>query len=610
VIFGIIVGLIGHFIHKKYKNYGYALFGAGFGIIYLSIYAAYSFYAIFSIPIVFSILALLVILGVALSIWYDSLALNAYAFTGAFIIPLILPVSTSIHIFFSYFLVLNVGLLLVARYKTWPQLTAGALIATGLASSTWVLRPETQFLKTETYFYLSVIFFIFTITTIVDYVRRNTDYKSVDSFLLYSVPTIYIFLNAPIIEGKYSWAMFLYSLGIFYVLCSSVIRKLFCENEKIITLSNIQYVFAATCCIAASALYFEGNSILIFWALESLVVFTAGIYLSSLANRVTSLILVVLVVFRLWFFDGVVPTAYVAIFNERALNFLIALVPLLVIWLYYKYSTETQTIKDLERKTGVFIGAVGLFILPFFWMTSEILTFVTDHPSLYLPLVWTGFITLMSIVSFVAREKIFRYTSYITILITVVTILGVDWKLPLGYYNPVLNIRTLSVMLVVLVIALIIWFVRNYESYISETEKTFNSLLIMIANGMLLWLISFEILDYFNKQIDISSVISVTETIESTKRVVLSIAWLAYAATSITFGIIKRSVFARYLSVILFGVTVLKIFLYDTANLSDVYRFISFISLGVILLISGYAYYRFQNRILQFVKVDDNKSIL
>jgi len=128
----------------------------------------------------------------------------------------------------------------------------------------------------------------------------------------------------------------------------------------------------------------------------------------------------------------------------------------------------------------------------------------------------------------------------------------------------------------------------------------------------LLWAVSLEVLDYFNTKIklDRAGGYEIDRSLENTKRVVLSAAWLLYALIGLGAGILYRSSVARYLSVSLFIVTIVKIFIYDTANLSDVYRFVSFISLGVILLIAGYAYYRFKERILHFVKAEEEtKSI-
>ncbi len=79
---------------------------------------------------------------------------------------------------------------------------------------------------------------------------------------------------------------------------------------------------------------------------------------------------------------------------------------------------------------------------------------------------------------------------------------------------------------------------------------------------------------------------------------------MLYAIIVMIVGIVRRSASSRRFALALFGVVVAKVFLYDTANLdNDFYRFISYISLGIILVLAGYLYYRFRDRILQFIEV-------
>jgi uncharacterized membrane protein len=83
----------------------------------------------------------------------------------------------------------------------------------------------------------------------------------------------------------------------------------------------------------------------------------------------------------------------------------------------------------------------------------------------------------------------------------------------------------------------------------------------------------------------------------------LSIAWGLYAGALLVLGIVKRSAAARLTSIGLFAIVILKVFLYDTSSLSSFYRFISFISLGVLLLLAGYLYNRYKDRIVEFIQV-------
>ena len=55
----------------------------------------------------------------------------------------------------------------------------------------------------------------------------------------------------------------------------------------------------------------------------------------------------------------------------------------------------------------------------------------------------------------------------------------------------------------------------------------------------------------------------------------------------------------RMAAIALFSVTILKIFLWDLAFLSGLYRIFSFIGLGIILLAVSFAYQRFKNLIFE-----------
>ena len=68
--------------------------------------------------------------------------------------------------------------------------------------------------------------------------------------------------------------------------------------------------------------------------------------------------------------------------------------------------------------------------------------------------------------------------------------------------------------------------------------------------------------------------------------------WMAYGAALMIAGFRRGSAFLRYLALILIGLTVAKVFLYDLSALQRVYRILSFIALGVMLLAISFAYQR------------------
>jgi uncharacterized membrane protein len=58
-------------------------------------------------------------------------------------------------------------------------------------------------------------------------------------------------------------------------------------------------------------------------------------------------------------------------------------------------------------------------------------------------------------------------------------------------------------------------------------------------------------------------------------------------------GILRRGKALRYASLAVTLLAVGKVFLYDTSNLSDLYRVFSFLGLGISLLALAWVYQRF-----------------
>ena len=70
----------------------------------------------------------------------------------------------------------------------------------------------------------------------------------------------------------------------------------------------------------------------------------------------------------------------------------------------------------------------------------------------------------------------------------------------------------------------------------------------------------------------------------------LSIIWTLYAAFLIAVGIWKKYAPMRYMALLLFGITILKVFLVDLSTLKLFYRIISFLVLSLILIAVSFLY--------------------
>ena len=80
-------------------------------------------------------------------------------------------------------------------------------------------------------------------------------------------------------------------------------------------------------------------------------------------------------------------------------------------------------------------------------------------------------------------------------------------------------------------------------------------------------------------------------------RLGLSILWGLYSLLLIGLGIFKKSQVLRIAGIVLFSVTLVKIFFFDLVSLSILSRTILFLALGVLLLLTSYLYQRYKEQL-------------
>jgi uncharacterized membrane protein len=80
------------------------------------------------------------------------------------------------------------------------------------------------------------------------------------------------------------------------------------------------------------------------------------------------------------------------------------------------------------------------------------------------------------------------------------------------------------------------------------------------------------------------------------KQLSLSVVWGLYASGLLIAGQVRRLLLLRVMGLALLSLTILKVFIWDLSSLDRIYRIISFIMLGAILLVVSYFYQRSQQR--------------
>ena len=179
---------------------------------------------------------------------------------------------------------------------------------------------------------------------------------------------------------------------------------------------------------------------------------------------------------------------------------------------------------------------------------------------------------------------------------------------PLASFTPVLNIRVCALLIVAGIM-----FLENRWLHDSEVSSAwipeFREAIMILGVALLLVLLTGETRDVFEKAMpglagmpvedDLQGItraarLDEASRLENLKQLSLSGVWLLFSIAVMAYGIWRRTRPLRLLAMVLFGITILKIFIYDLSFLETLYRIFSFIGLGLILLGVSYLYQRYR----------------
>jgi uncharacterized membrane protein len=123
---------------KGFAAFSYSLKALGSGILYLSLWAAFHLYALLPAEAAFALMVLVTAWNAWMAWAQDSQLLAAYALAGGFLTPVLLSTGGNHEVFlFSYLLIIDLATIALVRLKPWPRLLLGAFPLTVLFFAGW-----------------------------------------------------------------------------------------------------------------------------------------------------------------------------------------------------------------------------------------------------------------------------------------------------------------------------------------------------------------------------------------------------------------------------------------------------------------------------------------
>lgn len=199
---GIVLLIFGWRLRERADTYGLVLQGAGIGILYLTIFAAARLYGLLPMGAAFIILVGLVAGACVLAVMQKSQALAIFSMSGGFLAPILTSTGSGSHVaLFSYYALLNGGIVGMAWFQHWRWLNWTGFVFTFVIGAVWgyqYYQPE-YFATTQPFL---ILFFIFYLAVSVLFARRETvELKGVvDGTLVFGTPVIAFVLQAGLVE--------------------------------------------------------------------------------------------------------------------------------------------------------------------------------------------------------------------------------------------------------------------------------------------------------------------------------------------------------------------------------------------------------------------------
>ncbi|MGL4317754.1 MAG: DUF2339 domain-containing protein [Pseudomonas sp.] len=239
----VLLGL-GWWLRKRNENYGLMLQGTGIAVIYLTTFAAMRLHPLLDPQMALALLVLVTAFSAILAVTQNALGLAVAAALGGFAAPILTSTGSGNHVaLFSYFILLNSGILVIAWFKAWRLLNLVGFVGTFGIGFAWGLRSYLPELLWSTEPFL-IVFFLMYVAIGLLFARRKlreaedapaerdqllrwsagkADY--VDGTVLFGPPLVGFGLQYAVVQHiEFAAAFSALALGLFYMLLARLLN--------------------------------------------------------------------------------------------------------------------------------------------------------------------------------------------------------------------------------------------------------------------------------------------------------------------------------------------------------------------------------------------------
>ena len=610
---GILVGFA-HYIRNTFRSFSSVLVGGGMAIFYLTIAIAFHEYKLMPQSIAFVIMVMITVFSVVLSIIYDRKELAILAIIGGFASPFMVSTgSGNYQVLFSYIAILNIGMIVLSYFKRWNAINVISFVFTIVLYAGWLIKTfnydEEPLPYIGALLFATVFYLLFFAMNIVNNVKENKAFLMFELSILISNTFLYYSAGMFILKGIHGG---LYQ-GLFTILIAAfnfIFAYLLYRNKKVD--ANLVYMLIGlvlTFVTLSAPIQLEGNYITLFWSAEAVLL----LWLSQKSNiklmKVGSIIITFLMIVSLlldWgneyrVLDGILPLfinkAFAATcmvvaslsatifllkkekeeslflnFNIKLYANILEFVFLLVAYfgglleVHYQFESRFEWVHAYLDITPVYTCCYNLLFILLF---SVYVRYRNIKLLEVFPIVASLFISLVYLIYYNEVVVDIRNEYLLT-----------SPELGFHYYFHYVNVLLLFVLLAYAFTVLKIKVAKastQYSAYL--WAASFATIYVMSAE-----LVNIVLVSSFHPDSDMYALS------HQIYKVGFPILWGVSSFVLMVLGMKFKIKTLRIISLTIFGVALLKMFIFDIQEMSEGGKIAAFISLGVLLLIISFMY--------------------
>ncbi|MBH86853.1 MAG: hypothetical protein CL604_15065 [Alteromonadaceae bacterium] len=294
--------VLGWRLRRKNAAYGLVMQGGATGLIYLAIFAAFQLHQLLTPTTAFSLLLLVVVATAALAVIQNAVWLAAMGVTGGFLAPVLASSGSGDYIsLFSYYLVLNLGIALIAFYRSWRFLNWLGFVFTFGIGTVWGAQFYQAAFFNSVEPFLVGFFLLYTLIALLFAMKQPPALKGlVDGTLVFGTPVAFMGLQSQLLDDytsvPYMMAWSSAAVGAIYLALARFVRHraglgLLCESYIALAIAFLTL---------AIPLAFDGRVTSAVWAAEGAALIWVGLRQGHLLPRLSGLGLMLVAAVFYW----------------------------------------------------------------------------------------------------------------------------------------------------------------------------------------------------------------------------------------------------------------------------------------------------------------------